>query len=84
MKLLIDKLQDSKPSWNVKSFPLGDDAPRKKLTVIVTALSRCSKEIRSPVSARVHGADVYRRDGYTHFGGPNMVLRIDAGCMRKA
>jgi hypothetical protein len=35
----------------VKCFPFGDDAPRKKPTVIITALSCCSKEICSPFIA---------------------------------
>ena len=81
---LVHKLQDSKAIWQVKSFPLGNDAPRKKLTVIITAISCRSKEIRSPVRARMYRDDIHRRDRYAHFGGPNMVLGVDAGCVLKA
>src|SRR2546429_791867 len=81
---LIHKLQDSKPGWHVKCFPFGNGAPRKKLTVIVTALSCCSKEIHSPFSVRMYRANIHRRDRYAHFGRPNMILGVDACCMLKA
>src|SRR5712692_1543083 len=67
----------------MKCSSLGNDAPRKKLTVIITAISCCSEEIRSPVSARMCRANVHRREGYANLGGPNMILVVDAGCMLK-
>ena len=81
---LVHKLQNSKASWHVKSFPLGNDAPRKKFTVIVTAVSCCSKEIRSPVRARLYRDDIHRRDGYANLSGPNMILGVDASGVLKA
>ena len=65
----------------MKCFSLRDNAPRQKLTGIVTALSCCSKEIRSPSSTWTYRLDLLPTTGYwvllqTHSNDSLVWLRV--------